>query len=97
MLSTEKVTNVNAVGGDLDRKLKFGEKFSATVLDGTATFHLQVVQLFLLFFYTDIMKISPAYVAGMFLGTRILDAVLTPVFGIFIDKVTTPWGSTSHG
>lgn len=92
MLTTEKVSNVNVIGEGRDGKLKFKEKFSATVLDGTATFHLQVVQLFLLFFYTDIMKISPAYVAGLFLITRIIDAFLTPVFGILVDKVSTPWG-----
>jgi sugar (glycoside-pentoside-hexuronide) transporter len=92
MLSPEKVRNTNAVEEVQDRKLKFSEKFSATILDGTGTFHFQVIQLFLLFFYTDVMKISPAYVAGLFLVTRIIDAFLTPIFGIMVDKVTTPWG-----
>jgi Na+/melibiose symporter-like transporter len=91
MNSPEKVTDVNAVEVE-ERKLKFGEKFAMVVNGGTAAFHLQVIQLFLLFFYTDILKISPAYVAGLFLVTRIADAFLTPVFGVLIDKVTTPWG-----
>jgi sugar (glycoside-pentoside-hexuronide) transporter len=93
MISPEKVTNVNANAVVVeDRKLKFGEKFAASFNTGTGTFHFQVIQMFLLFFYTDIMKISPAYVAGLFLVTRIFDAFLTPAFGIFIDKVSTPWG-----
>jgi sugar (glycoside-pentoside-hexuronide) transporter len=91
MILPEKIEKVNAVEVE-DRKLKFGEKFAAVINDGVATFHFQVIQLFLLFFYTDIMKISPAYVAGLFLFTRIIDACLTPVFGMVVDKVSTPWG-----
>ncbi len=75
-----------------DRKLKFSEKLAATINGGFGTFHVQVIQLFLLFFYTDIMKISPAYIAALFLITRIADAFLSPAFGILVDKVTTPWG-----
>lgn len=92
MGSLEKVINVNNGGGVHEKKLKFSEKLFATILDGTGTFHLQVIQLFLLFFYTDVMKISPAYVAGLFLISRIIDALMAPAFGIIIDKVTTPWG-----
>lgn len=75
-----------------DRKLTFGEKIAASVTGGTGTIHTQVIQLFMLYFYTDIMKISPAYVAGLFLVTRIAAAFLAPAFGIFVDRVTTPWG-----
>ena len=50
------------------------------------------VSLFLLFFYTDMMGISAAYAAGLFLFIRFFDAIAAPAFGIFIDKVNTPWG-----
>jgi sugar (glycoside-pentoside-hexuronide) transporter len=75
-----------------DRKLKFGEKFAIIITNGTGTFHFQVIQMFLLFFYTDVMKISAAYIAGLFLITRIFDAFLAPAFGVLVDKITTPWG-----
>lgn len=92
MLSPGEAENITSAKEVQEPRLKLGEKISATILDGTGTFHLQVIQLFLLFFYTDIMKISPAYVAALFLVTRILDAFLAPLFGVFIDKTTTPWG-----
>ena len=38
------------------------------------------------------MGISAAYAAGLFLFIRFFDAVAAPAFGIFIDKVNTPWG-----
>ena len=91
MALKEVVENESGISGK-NTKLTFGEKFAAVINDGTGTLHLQIIQLFLLFFYTDIMKISPAYVAGLFLITRIFDAFLTPIFGIVVDKITTPWG-----
>ena len=79
---------------DADRKLTFREKVAATLGNMTGTMHNQIIATFLLFFYTDILEISPAYVAGLFLIARIIDAILVPVFGVFVDKVSTPWGNT---
>lgn len=73
-------------------KLKFREKLATVITGATGTFHFQMMQMFLLFFYTDVMKISASYVAGLFLVVRIFDAIIAPVFGIVVDKVTTPWG-----
>ena len=84
----EKTANVNGEDG----KLKFGEKVAVVIPGTLGTFHSQVIQIFLLFFYTDIMGISAAYAAGLFLFIRIFDAIAAPAFGIFIDKVNTPWG-----
>jgi len=75
-----------------ERKLSFREKVAATIGNMTGTMHNQIIATFLLFFYTDILEISPAYVAGLFLVARIIDAILVPVFGVFVDKVSTPWG-----
>jgi sugar (glycoside-pentoside-hexuronide) transporter len=75
-----------------DRKLRFGEKVAVVIPGTLGLFHSQVIQMFLLFFYTDMMGISAAYAAGLFLFIRFFDAIAAPVFGIFIDKVTTPWG-----
>lgn len=82
----------NNTKGEGLEKLKFSEKLACGINNGSATFHVQVVSLFMLFFFTDIMKISAAYVAILFLVVRVLDAALTPFFGIMMDKVTTPWG-----
>lgn len=88
---SETVKGVNDVI-EQDRKLKFGEKLSVAINGGTGTFHNQMIQMFLLFFYSDILKISMTYVATLFIVVRVADAVLAPMFGIFIDKISTPWG-----
>lgn len=73
-------------------KLKFSEKLALVVGNTPSTFHYQIIQMYLLFFYTDIMKISPAFVATLFLTVRIFDALFAPFFGALVDKIKTPWG-----
>jgi GPH family glycoside/pentoside/hexuronide:cation symporter/probable glucitol transport protein GutA len=88
---TEVIKNVNTMEVE-ERKLSFLEKLASSIGGLPGTFHYQMMQMFLLFFYTDVMKISAAYVAILFLVIRIFDAILAPVFGAFVDKITTPWG-----
>jgi len=91
MNAVNVIKNENAIEGQ-ERKLELREKIACAISGGPATFHYQMMQMFLLFFYTDVMKVSAAYVAGLFLVVRIFDAVLAPVFGALIDRITTPWG-----
>lgn len=52
----------------------------------------QLISLYLMFFYTDIMGL-PAYYAGlMFLVTRLVDGVADVLMGLVIDNTTTRWG-----
>lgn len=87
----EVVEDVNFVEGE-GRKLRLREKVAAVIAAGTGTFHSQVIQMFLLFFYTDMVGIGTSYVAVLFLITRILDACFVPFFGMLIDKLTIPLG-----
>ncbi|MBU3099401.1 MULTISPECIES: MFS transporter [Clostridium] len=87
----ERIIDTNIIEGE-DRKLKFREKLACGIGGLSGTFHYEMIQIFLLFFYTDIMKISVAYVGGLFLVVRVLSAVSAPVFAVFVDRVTTPWG-----
>ncbi|OMF37967.1 hypothetical protein BK133_02995 [Paenibacillus sp. FSL H8-0548] len=73
-------------------RLKLSEKIGLVIGNAPNTFHYQIIQMYLLFFYTDFMKISPAFIAALFLITRIVDALLAPIFGAMLDKITTPWG-----
>ncbi len=75
-----------------DRRLTKREKIASALGGMNGTIHTQMISMFILFFYTDVMEISPAYVAGLLLISRIFGASLIPAFGIVIDKVTTPWG-----
>ena len=52
----------------------------------------QLISLYLMFFYTDIMGL-PGYYAGlMFLATRLIDGVADVLMGMVIDNTTTRWG-----
>jgi sugar (glycoside-pentoside-hexuronide) transporter len=88
---TEVANNVNVIE-DEDRKLKFREKLACGIGGGPSVFHSQMMQVFLLYYYTEVMKINASYVAGLFLISRIIGAILATVFGVFVDKITTPWG-----
>ncbi|WP_337101802.1 MFS transporter [Paenibacillus sp. YIM B09110] len=73
-------------------KLKISEKIALVVGSAPNTFHYQIIQMYLLFFYTDFMKIDPAFVAALFLMIRFVDALIAPLFGALLDKIRTPWG-----
>lgn len=75
-----------------DRRLSKREKIASALGGMTGTIHTQMISMFILFFYTDVMGINPAYVAALLLISRIIGASLIPVFGIVVDRVTTPWG-----
>ncbi|CUH97048.1 putative membrane protein [Propionispora sp. 2/2-37] len=77
---------------DEDRKLTFIEKLILPSGSFTGTFQFQMIQMFLLYYYTDIFKISAGYVAVLFLVARVIDAFLAPAFGMYVDKVNLPWG-----
>ena len=81
----------NSVVG-IDKKIPFIEKLLFPLTGGLGTFYLQMISTWLLFFYTDIMKLNVAYIGGLFVVVRILDAALTPVFGAYLDRQNTRWG-----
>ncbi|AJG98208.1 H+-glucitol symporter [Clostridium beijerinckii] len=88
---TENVRDANVFLGE-DKKLKFIEKLLLSINGGTGVFHNQMIQIFLLFYYSDVLKINMAYVGTLFLVVRIFDAIGAPAFGAFIDRISTPWG-----
>lgn len=86
-----KVSTKGNVAG-VDKKIPFFERFIFSSTTGIATFYFMMVSTWLLFYYTDVMKISLAYVGAMFVVVRILDAIITPAFGIFLDRQNSKWG-----
>lgn len=51
-----------------------------------------LMSTFLLIFYTDAMKLTPAHAGVIILVARIFDAVNDPVMGIIVDKTKTKFG-----
>lgn len=54
----------------------------------------QMISLYLLYFYTDIMQLNAAAVSLMFVFTRIFDGVTDLLVGYLIDHTTTRWGKS---
>lgn len=52
----------------------------------------QMISLYLMFFYTDVMGLPAYYVGLMFLVTRLVDGVADVLMGLVIDNTATRWG-----
>lgn len=54
----------------------------------------QIVGLYLLFYYTTVLGISPAFVGTLFLVVRVIDAFDGMVFGFLIDHTHSKYGKS---
>lgn len=74
------------------------EKLSKREIWGYASGNLaqnlcyMMVSVYLLYFYTDVLKIAAASVSVLFLVMRIFDALNDPLMGYLADKTNSRWG-----
>ncbi|PFO06360.1 MFS transporter [Bacillus sp. AFS076308] len=54
----------------------------------------QMIGLYLMFYYTDVVGLKAVQVSLLFLLTRIVDGVADVMMGIIIDKTNTKWGKS---
>ena len=54
----------------------------------------QMISLYLLYFYTNVMHLNAAAVSVMFLVTKVFDGVTDLIVGFLIDKTNTRWGKS---
>lgn len=54
----------------------------------------QVISLYLLYFYTDVMHLNAAAVSVMFLVTKVFDGFTDLAVGFLIDRTNTKWGKS---
>ena len=87
----KKMNNKRQKLRDKDR-MTLPERIIASSGGIPMTIDMMMVQTYLLYFYTDVVKINAAVVGAIFLVVRIISALIVPVFGIFVDRRTTPWG-----
>ena len=64
------------------------------VADTACNLVWQMTTLYLMFFYTDVMELSPSSVGIMFLVTRLIDGVTDVLMGMLIDNTNTKWGKS---
>jgi GPH family glycoside/pentoside/hexuronide:cation symporter len=78
-----------------DIKLSLGKKLRFGVGDFGMSIIIASIQFYMLFYYTDVVKIDPA-IAGtaMLVGKLTWDMINDGLFGYLIDKTKTRWGRT---
>lgn len=57
----------------------------------------QVISLYLLYFYTDVVHLGAKSIAVMFMICRVIDAITDVLVGFAIDKTKTRWGKADLG
>lgn len=85
------------IGGEFMNRNKwliYRQRFGYGMGDFGCNLIWQVISLYLLYFYTDVMGLSPAAVAAMFIVCRVIDAITDVLVGIAIDRTSTKWGKS---
>jgi GPH family glycoside/pentoside/hexuronide:cation symporter len=67
-------------------------KIAIGVGDFGFNFYWQVASLYLLYFYTDVLKLPPAVAGSIYMAALIWDAVLDPIVGLLADRTRSRFG-----
>lgn len=73
-------------------KLSIKEKLGYSLGDTASHFVWDMVNFWLIFYYTDVAGISIAWATTIAILGTIMDAVMDPVVGIWADRTNTRWG-----
>lgn len=76
------------------RALLYKQRIGYGLGDFACNLIWQVISLYLLYFYTDIMKLNPLDVSMMFVVCRVIDGITDLLVGYLIDKTHTRWGKS---
>ncbi len=72
----------------------YKQRFGYGLGDFACNLIWQVISLYLLYFYTDVMKLDAKAIAAMFVVCRFIDAITDVLVGFAIDKTKTKWGKS---
>ncbi|HUL52188.1 MAG TPA: MFS transporter [Opitutaceae bacterium] len=76
-----------------DNRLSIREKLAYGLGDTASNFFFQAFNIFLAYYYTDVVRIKNSAAVGTLLGTvPILVAALNPVIGVLADRTSSRWG-----
>lgn len=86
-LLKSNITNVKPIS-------KWRQRIAYGVSDLACNLIWQMISLYLLFFYTDIMHLNAASISLMFVLTRFVDGITDLLVGYLIDHTKTRWGKS---
>lgn len=75
-------------------RLSLGERASYGFGDFGYSLAYNMAGAFLLYYYTNVVRLPADAVATIFLIARLMDAVIDPIVGVMVDKTRTRWGRT---
>ena len=73
-------------------KLSFKEKYSYGIGAFGKDLVYGIVGTYLMVYFTDVVKLNPAFVETLFLVARLWDAVNDPAMGMIVDNTRSKWG-----
>ena len=73
-------------------KLSVKEKLGYSLGDTASHFVWDLVNFWLIFYYTDVLHISAGWASAIAILGSIMDAVMDPIVGIWADRTNTRWG-----
>ena len=82
---------------DVEKKVKVGlwrQRIGYGSSDFACNLIWQMISLYLLYFYTNVMHLNAAAVSVMFLITKFIDGISDLIVGFLIDKTNTRWGKS---
>lgn len=72
----------------------YRQRFGYGLGDFACNLIWQVISLYLLYFYTDVVHLDAKAIAAMFVVCRVIDAITDVLVGFAIDKTKTRWGKS---
>ena len=73
-------------------KLSIREKVGYSLGDTASHFVWDMVNFWLIFYYSDVLKIGIGWAATIAIIGTIMDAVMDPIVGMWADRTHTRWG-----
>lgn len=72
--------------------LSFKEKYSYGIGALGKDLVCGLVFTYLMYYFTDVLTLGPAFVGSLFFIARVWDAVNDPIMGVIVDNTRTKWG-----
>ena len=82
---------------EVEKKVKIGlwrQRIGYGSSDFACNLIWQMISLYLLYFYTNVMHLNAGAVSIMFLVTKFIDGISDLIVGYLIDKTNTRWGKS---